>query len=68
MDKYQLAAKYLNLIQRAGARHSARDNDLVQQMHDRACDLGAKCNCEGMGHPMLKAKIAKVPRKGSKSK
>lgn len=57
MDKYELAAKYLNLIQRAGARHSARDNDLVQQMHDRACDLGAKCQCEEMGHPMLKAAV-----------
>jgi hypothetical protein len=63
MSKYQEAAKLLNLVQKAGARHSARDNDLIQQMHDRACELGARCNCETPTHPMLKGAL--VERHGA---
>lgn len=61
MNKYKEAARLLSLVQKAGARHSARDNDLVQQMHDRACDLGAKCNCGTPTHPMLKAMVYRHP-------
>lgn len=28
---------------KTGARHSARDREAIQYMHDLACDLGAKC-------------------------
>lgn len=69
MNAYETAAKYMAIIQRAGARHSAKDNDLVQQMHDRACDLGAKCKCEEMGtHPLLKARVTRISQKGRKRK
>jgi HK97 family phage prohead protease len=29
--------------QKAGARHSSKDNEMLQQMHDLAVELGAKC-------------------------
>ena len=32
------------LIERSGARHSSKDSDMVQRMHDLACELGAKCD------------------------
>lgn len=58
MNRYQEAAKLLALAQKAGARHSSKDNDLIQQMHDRACELGAKCKCEEvMTHPTLRAQV-----------
>lgn len=58
MNAYETAAKYMAIIQKAGARHSAKDTDLVQQMHDRACELGAKCNCEEVTvHPTLRAAV-----------
>lgn len=58
MNAYETAAKYLAIIQKAGARHSAKDTDLVQQMHDRACELGAKCKCEEVTvHPTLRAAV-----------
>lgn len=58
MNAYEIAAKYLAIIQKAGARHNAKDTDLVQQMHDRACELGAKCQCEEMTvHPTLRAAV-----------
>jgi hypothetical protein len=63
MDKYREAAKLLNLVQKAGARHSAKDMSMVQEMHDRACELGAKCNCETPTHPMLKGAL--VERHGT---
>jgi hypothetical protein len=53
MNVYETAAKLMAIVQKAGARHSAKDNALVQQMHDRACELGAKCHCETPTHPML---------------
>jgi hypothetical protein len=61
MNAYETAAKYMAIAQKAGARHSAKDNDLVQQMHDRACELGAKCHCETPTHPMLKAMVYRHP-------
>jgi hypothetical protein len=65
MNAYEIAANLMAQVKRAGARHSAKDNDLVQQMHDRACELGAKCNCEGMAtHPLLKAKVKRVVKRG----
>jgi hypothetical protein len=66
MNAHQLASKYLKMVQKAGARHSSADNDLIQQMHDRACELGARCNCEGMTHPQLKGvKSGKQQRRPS---
>lgn len=57
---YVVAASLLKMVQKAGARHSARDMGMVQEMHDRACELGAKCQCqEVMAHPMLRAKHVK---------
>jgi hypothetical protein len=65
MNAYEIAAKLMAQVQRAGARHSSKDNDLIQQMHDRACELGAKCNCEGMTtHPMLKAGVKRAVKRG----
>lgn len=62
MNRYAEAAKLLAQVQKAGARHSSKDIDLIQQMHDRACELGAKCDCEGMmDHPMLKAMVYRHP-------
>lgn len=59
MNAYAEAAKLMAQVQRAGARHSAKDMGMVQEMHDRACELGAKCNCEGMmtTHPMMKGAL-----------
>lgn len=36
----------LQVIGKAGARHSTKDMNLVQQMHDTACALGAACGIE----------------------
>lgn len=58
MNTYAVAARLYSLVQKAGARHSAKDNDLVQQMHDQACELGAKCKCEEVTvHPTLRAAV-----------
>lgn len=32
------------LVTKAGARHSRSDISLLQQVHDMAVELGAKCN------------------------
>ena len=37
------AIRLMAIVQRAGARHSAYDNDLIQQLHDIAMELGAQC-------------------------
>jgi hypothetical protein len=57
MNVYETAAKLMAQVQKAGARHSAKDNAMVQEMHDRACELGAKCHCETPAHPMLKGAL-----------
>lgn len=77
MNKYALAANLIaqvqrvhpEFIERAGARHSATDRVLVQQLHDIAMELGAECHhdegemmsMEEMRryapHPMLKAAV-----------
>ncbi|XSG76737.1 hypothetical protein ACP8Y2_06965 [Herpetosiphon llansteffanensis] len=36
----------LQVIGKAGARHSTKDMNLVQQMHDTACALGAACGSD----------------------
>jgi hypothetical protein len=76
MNVYETAAKLMAQVseaathraqaQKAGARHSAKDNAMVQEMHDRACELGAKCHCETPTHPMLKgALVLRHPGHGS---
>lgn len=40
---YAEAARLLAIVERAGARHNASDNTLIQQAHDILCDLGAAC-------------------------
>lgn len=50
------------LIERAGARHSSKDTDMVQRMHDLACELGAKCDVKKatgdyFSKPALKADL-----------
>lgn len=40
---YAEAARLLAIVERAGARHSATDRALVQQLHDIAMELGAEC-------------------------
>lgn len=60
MNKYAQATRLLAIIQRAGARHSAADTSIVQQIHDLAHELGATCPNEGEGmyiHPQLKAAV-----------
>lgn len=71
MNKQQ-AARLLSQVQRAGARHSRSDNDLIQQLHDLTCKLGAECEVaagEGMSvedlrryapNPLLKAALLDV--------
>lgn len=60
---YLEAAGLLAIVQRAGARHSSQDTALIQQMHDMACTLGAKCPDQEMpGHPMLKAEAGPPSR------
>lgn len=65
---YIQAANLIAQVKRAGARHSAVDRNLVQQLHDIAMDLGAECDCgkemmtvEDMRryapNPMLKAAV-----------
>lgn len=66
---YIQAANLIAQVQRAGARHSATDRVLVQQLHDIAMELGAECHhdegemmsVEEMRryapHPMLKAAV-----------
>ena len=69
---YIQAANLIAQVQRAGARHSAYDNRLIQQLHDIAMELGAECyHDEGemmsvedlrryAPNPMLKAAVIKV--------
>lgn len=40
----RLLAIAKSLVQKAGARHSMGDTDMIQRMHDLACELGAKCD------------------------
>lgn len=68
MNAHEIAAKYMAIVQKAGARHSAKDTSMIQEMHDHACSLGAKCHCEGTSHPMLKAKVIKITQKGRKKR
>jgi len=49
------------LVNQSGARHSSRDSDMVQRMHDLACELGAKCDVKKatgdyFSKPAMKAK------------
>ena len=69
MKDYRQAASLLAIVQRAGARHSAYDNGLIQQLHDIAMELGAQCYHEEVEsltveelrqyapNPMLKAAV-----------
>lgn len=55
---YVEAAKLMAQVQKAGARHSSKDNGLIQQLHDLACELGAECPVKDMAiHPQLKAAV-----------
>lgn len=40
---YAEAARLMAIVERAGARHNASDNTLIQQLHDIAMELGAEC-------------------------
>jgi len=46
MKDYQQAARLLAQVQRAGARHNASDNVLIQAAHDALMSLGATCHCD----------------------
>lgn len=55
---YRAAAALMAQVERAGARHSSRDNGLIQQLHDLACELGATCQeNEGEVSPVLRAAV-----------
>jgi len=43
---YAEAARLLAIVERAGARHNAGDNTLIQQAHDALMALGATCHCD----------------------
>lgn len=76
MKDYREAARLLSIVQvqKAGARHSATDRSLVQQLHDIAMELGAECyHDEGetltaddlrryAPNPMLKAAVEAIVR------
>lgn len=58
MNAYAEAAKLMAQVQKAGARHSSKDNSLIQQLHDLSCELGAECPMKDMAiHPQLKAAV-----------
>lgn len=68
MNRYAEAAKLMAQVKaeaathglqaKAGARHSSRDNSLIQQLHDLACELGAECPVKDLTiHPQLKAAV-----------
>jgi hypothetical protein len=46
---YKTAARLYQqvMVARSGARHSRADVELLQQVHDRAVELGAVCHCDG---------------------
>lgn len=49
------------IVAKAGARHSTKDMDLVQQMHDTACALGASCGGdEDMTKAEAEAEVTKT--------
>lgn len=61
MNRYAEAANLMAQVQRAGARHSSKDNSLIQQLHDLACELGAECPVKDLTvHPMLRAKVIRM--------
>lgn len=47
-DIYKTAFRLYNqaMVQRAGARHSRADVEMLQDLHDRAVELGAVCHCD----------------------
>src|SRR5688572_20930056 len=47
-DIYKTASRLYQqaMVQRSGARHSRADVELLQQVHDRAVELGAVCHCD----------------------
>lgn len=40
------------MVTKAGARHSRQDTNILQQLHDMAVELGAKCNHEKDDDPL----------------
>lgn len=66
MNRYAEAAKLMAQVKKAGARHSSKDNSLIQQLHDLACELGAECPVKdnAMVHPLLRAKVIRMVKNG----
>lgn len=44
----EMFVKSLDVVQKAGARHSKKDQEMVQKVHDTANALGAACTTDGL--------------------